>query len=168
MGIDALSAFGGTPANEDDARAFFPKLDPKQNLENLQSGLVYLRGLKKSNGKTGTVGFCWGGGMVNALATVDPMINASVAYYGRQAEIADVPKIKSKLMLHYAGLDERVNAGIPAYEEALKANHIDYKLYIYEGAQHAFNYDSSPARYNAGAANLAWGRTLSFFKNELE
>lgn len=167
LGIDALSAFGGTPANEDEARAFFPKLDAKQNLENLQSGLEYLRGLKKSNNKTGTVGFCWGGGMVNALATIDSLINASVAYYGRQAEAADVPKIKSKLMLHYAGLDERVNAGIPVYEEALKANKTDYQLFIYEGSQHAFNNDSSPARYNSEVAKVAWGRTIEFFKKEL-
>ncbi|MBK6976730.1 MAG: dienelactone hydrolase family protein [Cytophagaceae bacterium] len=167
LGIDALSPYGGTPANEDEARAFFPKLDAKQNLENLLSGLEYLRGLKKSNGKTGTVGFCWGGGMVNSLATLDPKINASVAYYGRQADAADVPKIKSKIMLHYAGLDERVNAGIPVYEEALKVNKIDYQVFVYEGAQHAFNNDSSPARYNAEVAKLAWARTLEFFRKEL-
>jgi carboxymethylenebutenolidase len=168
FGIDALSPFGGTPVNEDEGRAMFPKLDPAQNIENIKSGLDYLRALKNSNQKTGCVGFCWGGAIANVLAVTDPLLNAAVPYYGRQAAAVDVPKIKAKLMLQYAGMDERVNEGIPAYEAALKENKIDYKLYIYEGAQHAFNNDSSPARYNAEVAKLAWDRTITFFKEELK
>lgn len=168
LGIDALSPFGGTPANEDEGRAMFPKLDPAQNIENIKSGLDYLRALKNSNKKTGCVGFCWGGAIANAMAVSDPLLNAAVPYYGRQAAAVDVPKIKAKLMLQYAGMDERVNEGIPAYEAALKENKIDYKLYIYEGAQHAFNNDSSPARYNAEVAKLAWDRTIAFFNEELK
>ncbi|MFL0161245.1 dienelactone hydrolase family protein [Aquirufa salirivi] len=168
LGIDALSPFGGTPANEDEGRALFAKLDAVQNLENIKSGLDYLRGLKNSNKKTGVVGFCWGGGMVNSMAVMDPELTAAVAYYGRQAEVADVPKIKAKLMLQYAGLDERINAGIPAFEEALKANKKDYQLFVYEGAQHAFNNDSSPARYNAEVAKLAWTRTMGLFEQTLK
>ncbi|MCZ2475702.1 dienelactone hydrolase family protein [Aquirufa ecclesiirivi] len=168
LGIDALSPFGGTPANEDEGRALFAKLDAVQNLENIKSGLDYLRGLKNSNKKTGVVGFCWGGGMVNSMAVMDPELTAAVAYYGRQAEVADVPKIKAKLMLQYAGMDERINAGIPAFEEALKANKKDYQLFVYEGAQHAFNNDSSPARYNAEVAKLAWTRTMGLFEQTLK
>jgi carboxymethylenebutenolidase len=168
LGIDALSPFGGTPANEDEGRAMFPKLDPAQNIENIKSGLDYLRALKNSNKKTGCLGFCWGGAIANAMAVSDPLLHAAVPYYGRQAATVDVPKIKAKLMLQYAGMDERVNEGIPAYEAALKENKIDYKLYIYEGAQHAFNNDSSPARYNAEVAKLAWDRTIGFFKEELK
>ncbi|CAM4231912.1 dienelactone hydrolase family protein [Cytophagaceae bacterium 50C-KIRBA] len=168
LGIDALSPFGGTPVNEDEGRALFAKLDAVQNLENIKSGLDYLRGLKNSNKKTGVVGFCWGGGMVNSMAVMDSELTAAVAYYGRQAEVADVPKIKAKLMLQYAGLDERINAGIPAFEEALKANKKDYQIFVYEGAQHAFNNDSSPARYNAEVAKLAWTRTMGLFDQTLK
>jgi carboxymethylenebutenolidase len=168
LGIDALSPFGGTPENEDEGRALFPKLDVGQNIENLKSGLDYLRGLKNCNGKTATVGFCWGGGMANAMAVVDPQLKAAVPYYGRQPNAADVPNIKAKLLLQYGGLDERINEGIPAFEEALKANKIDYKVYVYEGAQHAFNNDSSPARYNAEVAKVAWERTLGLFSEVLK
>jgi carboxymethylenebutenolidase len=168
LGIDALSPFGGTPENEDEGRALFPKLDVGQNIENLKSGLDYLRGLKNCNGKTATVGFCWGGGMANAMAVVDPQLKAAVPYYGRQPNAADVPNIKAKLLLQYGGLDERINEGIPAFEEALKANKIDYKVYVYEGAQHAFNNDSSPARYNAEVAKVAWERTLDLFSEVLK
>ncbi|MHA8060531.1 dienelactone hydrolase family protein [Aquirufa beregesia] len=168
LGIDALSPFGGTPVNEDEGRALFAKLDAVQNLENIKSGLDYLRGLKNSNKKTGVVGFCWGGGMVNSMAVMDSELTAAVAYYGRQAEVADVPKIKAKLMLQYAGLDERINASIPAFEEALKANKKDYQIFVYEGAQHAFNNDSSPARYNAEVAKLAWTRTMGLFDQTLK
>jgi carboxymethylenebutenolidase len=168
LGIDALSPFGGTPENEDEGRALFPKLDVGQNIENLKSGLDYLRSLKNCNGKTATVGFCWGGGMANAMAVVDPKLKAAVPYYGRQPNAADVPNIKAKLLLQYGGLDERINEGIPAFEEALKANKIDYKVYVYEGAQHAFNNDSSPARYNAEVAKLAWERTLGLFSEVLK
>lgn len=167
LGIDGLSQFGGTPINEDEGRTLIGKLDAKQNMENMLSGLSYLRTLKNSNQKTACVGFCWGGGIVNDLAAADPALTLGVPYYGRQIDPTHVPKIKAKLMLHYAGLDERINAGIPAYENALKSNQIDYQLFIYEGAQHAFNNDSSPARYQKETADLAWGRTLNFFQKYL-
>lgn len=167
LGIDGLSQFGGTPTNEDEGRTLIGKLDAKQNIENMLSGLSYLRTLKNSNQKTACIGFCWGGGVVNDLAAADPALTLGVPYYGRQIDATLVPKIKAKLMLHYAGLDERINGGIPAYENALKSNQIDYQLFIYEGAQHAFNNDSSPARYQKEPADLAWSRTISFFKKYL-
>ncbi len=168
LGIDGLSQFGGTPINEDEGRTLIGKLDAKQNIENMLSGLSYLRTLKNSNQKTACIGFCWGGGVVNDLAAADPALTLGVPYYGRQIDAALVPKIKAKLMLHYAGLDERINAGIPVYENALKSNQIDYQLFIYEGAQHAFNNDSSPARYQKEPADLAWSRTINFFKKHLK
>jgi carboxymethylenebutenolidase len=167
LGIDGLSQFGGTPTNEDEGRTLIGKLDAKQNMENMLSGLSFLRTLKNSNQKTACIGFCWGGGIVNDLAAADPTLTLGVPYYGRQIDASVVPKIKAKLMLHYAGLDERINAGIPAYENALKSNQIDYQLFIYEGAQHAFNNDSSPARYQKETADLAWSRTINFFKKHL-
>jgi carboxymethylenebutenolidase len=167
LGIDGLSQFGGTPTNEDEGRTLIGKLDAKQNMENMLSGLSYLRSLKNSNQKTACIGFCWGGGVVNDLAAADPALTLGVPYYGRQIDAALVPKIKAKLMLHYAGLDERINGGIPAYENALKNNQIDYQLFMYEGAQHAFNNDSSPARYQKEPADLAWSRTINFFKKHL-
>ena len=168
LGIDGLSQFGGTPTNEDEGRTLIGKLDAKQNIENMLSGLSYLRTLKNSNQKTACIGFCWGGGVVNDLAAADPALTLGVPYYGRQIDAALVPKIKAKLMLHYAGLDERINGGIPAYENALKSNQIDYQLFIYDGAQHAFNNDSSPARYQKEPADLAWNRTINFFKKHLK
>ncbi|UTA69704.1 dienelactone hydrolase family protein [Emticicia sp. 21SJ11W-3] len=167
MAIDALSPFGGTPPNEDEARALFAKLDNQKNISNFLKGLEYLRARPESNGKVACVGFCWGGGLANQLAVHDPKLNAAVAYYGRQADAADVPKIKARLQLHYGGLDERVNAGIPAYETALKAAGTQYELYVYEGANHAFNNDTAPTRYSPEAAKLAWERTLRLFKETL-
>jgi carboxymethylenebutenolidase len=165
---DALSPQGGTPANEDDARNLFSKLDEQKNLNNFIKGFDYLKTRPESNGKTGCVGFCWGGGIANQLAVHVPDLKAAVAYYGRQPAAADVPNIKATLLLHYGGLDERVNAGIPAYEEALKKAGIKYELYVYEGAQHAFNNDTAPTRYNAEAAKLAWERTLALFKKTIQ
>jgi carboxymethylenebutenolidase len=167
VAVDALSPFGGTPANEDEARGLFAKLDAQKNINNFLKGLDYVRTRPESNGKTGCVGFCWGGGLANQLAVNSPELNAAVAYYGRQADAADVPKIKAKLQLHYGGLDERVNAGIPAYETALKAAGTKYELYVYEGANHAFNNDTAPTRYSPEAAKLAWERTLKLFKETL-
>lgn len=165
---DALSPFGGTPANEDEARDLFGKLNTSQNLNNFLKGLDYLRSHPQGNKKTGAVGFCWGGAMVNQLAVHDPKLNAAVAYYGRQPEAAGVPQIKATLMLHYGGMDDRVNAGIPAYEAALKAAGVKYQLYVYEGAQHAFNNDTAPTRYNADAAKLAWDRSIKLFRDKLK
>ncbi|RLJ80305.1 dienelactone hydrolase family protein [Pedobacter alluvionis] len=167
LGVDALSPLGGTPTDEDKGRELIGKLDPEKNLQNYLKGLEYLRNRKDGNGKVGCVGFCWGGGMANKLAVNDPKLQAAVAYYGAQANVADVPKIKASLMLHYGGLDERINAGIPAYEQALKENKIDYKIYIYDGVNHAFNNNTSPTRYNEAAAKLAWSRTIDLFKQKL-
>ncbi len=167
LGVDALSPFGGTPTDEDKGRELIGKLDPEKNLQNYLMALAYLRNRKDGNGKTGCVGFCWGGGMANKLAIADPNLLTAVAYYGAQPKSEDVHKIKASMMLHYGGLDERINAGIPAYEAALKQNHIDYKLFIYEGVNHAFNNDTSPTRYNAAAAGLAWKRTIALFKEKL-
>jgi len=167
LGVDALSVTGGTPADEDKAREEIGKLNPADNLQNYLLGLDYLRKRKDGNGKVGCVGFCWGGRMANMLAVNDPKLLAAVAYYGAQVEASDVPKIKASILLHYAGLDERINAGIPAYEAALKQNGIDYQLYVYEGVNHAFNNNTSPTRYNEAAAKLAWGRTIDLFKKKL-
>jgi len=167
IGIDALSPLGGTPADEDKGRELIGKLDAEKNLQNYLKGLEYLRSRKDGNGKTGCVGFCWGGGLANKLAVNDPKLQAAVAYYGAQPAAADVPKIKSSVMLHYGGLDERINAGIPAYEEALKQSHIDYQLFVYDGVNHAFNNNTSPTRYNETAAKLAWERTIGLFRKKL-
>lgn len=167
LGVDALSVVGGTPADEDKGRELIGQLDPAKNLNNYLAALTYLRARPESNSRTGCVGFCWGGGLANQLAVHDPSLNAAVAYYGQQPKAEDVPNIKANVMLHYGGLDQRINAGIPAYEAALKAAHIPYELFVYEGVNHAFNNDTSPARYNAEAANLAWERTLRLFKERL-
>jgi carboxymethylenebutenolidase len=165
---DALSTFGGTPANEDEARDQIGKLDAQKNLNNYIKAFDYLKSREESNGKTGCVGFCWGGGMANQLAVHVPDLKAAIAYYGRQPDAVDVPKIKATVQLHYGGLDERINAGIPAYEEALKKAGTKYEIYIYEGANHAFNNDTAPTRYNAAAAKLAWERTLKLFGETLK
>lgn len=165
---DALSPLGGTPADADQARDLFQKLDTVKNLNNFIKGFDYLKTRKDSTEKSGAIGFCWGGGMVNQLAVSVPELKAAVPYYGRQAEAADVPKIQAALLLQYAGQDERINAGIPAYEEALKKAGTRYQIYIYEGAQHAFNNDTAPTRYNETVAKLAWGRTIDFLKAELK
>ncbi|MBD0286022.1 MAG: dienelactone hydrolase family protein [Flavisolibacter sp.] len=164
---NALSALGKTPANEDEARQLFQELKPENSLQNFMNEFPYLSARKDVNGKTGCVGFCWGGGMANDLAVNVPTLKAAVAFYGRQPAAEDVSKIKAAVQLHYAGMDERINAGIPAYEEALKKNKITYELYMYEGAQHAFHNDTSAARYNEAAAKLAWQRTLAFFNKYL-
>lgn len=164
---DALSASGGTPQNEDEARELIGKLDATKNLHNFLKSLDYAAKRKESNGKTGCVGFCWGGAMANQLAVHYPQLKAAVAYYGRQPSKEDVSKIKAHVQLHYGGLDERVNAGIPAYEEALKTAGIRYELFIYEEAQHAFNNDTAPTRYNEAAAEQAWERTLRLFHETL-
>ncbi|MBL7700163.1 MAG: dienelactone hydrolase family protein [Chitinophagaceae bacterium] len=161
---DALSGTGGTPSNEDEAREEIGKLDAAKTLQNFLNGLKYVGSRSESNGKTGCVGFCWGGAMANQLAVNDPQLDAAVAFYGRQPASVDVKKIKARVQLHYGGLDERVNQGIPEYEKALKDAGIKYELFIYEGAQHAFNNDTAPTRYNEAAAKLAWERTIKLFK----
>jgi carboxymethylenebutenolidase len=145
----------------------FQKLDTQKNLKNFTNAFEVIKARKDCNGKLGVIGFCWGGGMANLMAVNVPDLKAACPFYGRQAELADVPKIKAALQLHYAGQDERINAGIPAYEEALKKSGIAYELHMYEGAQHAFHNDTAPTRYNKEAAELAWKRTIDFLKLKL-
>ena len=165
---NALAPLGGTPENEDEARTKFTQLKAEDNLANFIKLFDYLPTRKDSNGKYGCVGFCWGGAMSNNLAVNVPNLKAAVAFYGRQATAEDVPRIKAALQLHYGSLDERVNAGIPAFEEALKKNEKPYELYIYEGVNHAFHNNTSAARYNEAAAKLAWERTIAFFDKHLK
>lgn len=161
---NALSALGVVPANEDEARQKFQELKAENNLQNFINAFNYITTRKDQNGAIGCAGFCWGGAMSNNLAVKLPGLKAAVAFYGRQPAAEEVANIKAAVQLHYGGLDERVNAGIPAYEEALKKNNVKYELYMYEGANHAFHNDTAPTRYNEAAAKLAWGRTIEFFK----
>jgi carboxymethylenebutenolidase len=165
---DALSPMGGTPEDENKAVALIGQLDQQSTIKNYVAAVQYLKTHPTSTGKVGVVGFCWGGEMANQVAVNSPDVSAAAPYYGGQPAPEDVPKIKASLLLHYAGLDERINKGIPAYEAALKKASIDYKLYMYAGAQHAFNTDTNTERYNKEAAQLAWGRTIAFFKEKLK
>ncbi|MDO6965148.1 dienelactone hydrolase family protein [Rhizobium alvei] len=167
MAPDLLSPAGGTPSDEDKARAMISELNGDITGANLRAALVFLKEHAHSTGKVGAIGFCWGGGWVNRLATIAPDLGAGVAYYGAQVPADQVPAIKAPLMLHYAGLDDRINKGIPDYEAALKANGKDYQLFLYDGVNHAFNNDTSAARYDKAAADLAWGRTVEFLKAKL-
>jgi carboxymethylenebutenolidase len=165
---NALSPLGGTPANEDEARTKFQQLKAEDSLQNFIKVFDYLKTRKDANGNFGCVGFCWGGAMSNKLAVNVPSLKAAVAFYGMQADIADVPKIKAALQLHYAGLDERINAGMAAYEEALKKAGVTYEQYVYDGVNHAFHNDTAPTRYNEAAAKLAWQRSMDFFAKHLK
>lgn len=164
--VDLLSVVGGTPADEDKARDEIAKLDPTETAQRVATAVRVFGQAPGGNGKAGAIGFCWGGGMVNRVAVLSPDLKAAVAYYGVQPRAADVPKIKAPLLLHYAGLDERVNAGIPAFETALKANQKTYEIFVYPNVNHAFNNDTSN-RYDKAAADLAWIRTVAFLKREL-
>ncbi len=164
---NALAPLGGTPANEDEARQKFQQLKAEDSLQNFIRVFDYLNTRKDVTGKYGCVGFCWGGAMANSLAVEVPSLKAAVAFYGRQPDTAKVPNIKAAVQLHYAGLDERVNAGAVAYEAALKENKINYELYMYDGVNHAFHNDSAPTRYNEAAAKQAWQRSMDFFKKYL-
>lgn len=164
---DLLSPSGGTPDDEDKAREMIGAITPDIYGTNLVAAVEFLKTHPNSTGNVGAVGFCWGGGQANRLATLSPDLKAGVAYYGAQPPDADVPKIKAALMLHYAGLDDRINKGIDAYKAALEANKKDFQIFIYEGVNHAFNNDTSAARYDKKAADLAWSRTVEFFKKKL-
>jgi carboxymethylenebutenolidase len=164
---DGLSPLGGTPADADQARDLIGKLDPAKTRADYLAALTYLAGRPDVTGKLGVVGFCWGGGMANQVAVHAPALQAAVAFYGATPGAADVPKIRARLLLHYAGLDTRINAGIPAYEAALKQAGTKYGLYLYEGVNHAFHNDTAGARYDKAAAQLAWSRTVAFFKDAL-
>jgi carboxymethylenebutenolidase len=165
---NALAPLGGTPENADEARTKFQQLKPEDNLKNFMNVFDYLTSRKDYNGTAGCVGFCWGGAMSNNLAVNIPSLKAAVPFYGRQPATEDVAKIKAAVQLHYGAMDEGVNKGIAAYEEALKNNKINYELYVYEGAQHAFHNDTAPTRYNETAAKLAWQRTIEFFNKYLK
>ena len=159
---DALTPLGGYPGEEEAAVKLFGTLDGPKRTEDLGAGANFVKTHAESNGRLGAVGFCFGGGICNLFATRMPDLLASVPYYGAQAPAADVPKIKAPLQIHYAGLDERINAGWPAYEAALKANNKYYEAYIYPNVNHGFNNDTTP-RYDEAAAKLSWQRTLEFF-----
>ncbi len=161
---DFLSPLGGTPEDEDKARDMFTNLDPALTAANAEASLTYLAKTDGANGKVGAVGFCWGGGLVNRFATISPELKAGVAYYGAQPPAGEVPKIKAALLLHYAGLDDRINAGIDAYRRELQAGGKTFEIFVYDGVNHAFNNDTSAARYDKKAADLAWGRTVEFLK----
>lgn len=164
---DGLTTKGGYPGTEEEGVKLFGQVDRGKLNADFEVAARWLKGHASSNGKLGVVGFCYGGGVSNALAVrMGADLAAAVPFYGGQAPAADVPKIKAALMLQYAANDERVNAGWPAYEEALKANHVNYTAYIYEGTSHGFHNDTTP-RYNEAAAKLAWQRTLEFFNKHL-
>lgn len=164
---DLLSISGGTPANEDAARELHAKTNREDMIAAAVAGVALLKTHAESTGKVGTVGFCFGGGIVNRLATDSPLLDAGVAYYGAQVPADKVPAIKAPLLLHYAENDGNINKGIDAFEAALKANNKQYTKYMYPGTQHAFNNDTNAARYNKAAADLAWSRTLAFFRETL-
>jgi carboxymethylenebutenolidase len=165
---DALSPLGGTPEDVSNVGDMFSKLDNEQTIKNFVAAVKFLKTHPLSTGKVGCTGFCWGGGMTNQVAVNSPDLDAAVPYYGRQPSPEDVEKIKAPILAHYAGLDERINAGIPAFEEALKKYHKEYQIFMYDGAQHAFNNDTNPERYNEKAAKLAWSRTIAFFREKLK
>jgi carboxymethylenebutenolidase len=167
LAVDMLSPQGGTPGDEDKARDMFTGLKLDETAQQIAAAVPFLAKHAESTGNVGAVGFCWGGGMVNRIAVLAPDLKAGVAFYGAQPPAAQVASIQAPLLLHYAGLDSRINAGIPAYEAALKAANKRYALYVYPDANHSFNNDTAGDRYNKAAADLAWSRTIAFFKENL-
>ena len=166
LGPDALTSLGGYPGTDDEGREMQRKLDSGKILEDFVAAAEFLRSHPQSTGKVGVVGFCFGGGICNSLAVRLPWLAASAPFYGRQPSADDVPKINAALQLHYAGLDERINAGWPDYEAALKQGGKDHQAFIYENTNHGFHNDTTP-RYDEAAAKLAWQRTTDFFKKHL-
>lgn len=164
---DALSPLGGTPEDVNEARTLMRELDGASTIKNFVAAVQYLKTHPQSTGKVGCMGFCWGGGMTNKVAVNAPDLAAAVPFYGSQPSVEDVPKIKASLLCHYAGLDNRINAGIEAFEAALKEAAIEYKMFVYEGAGHAF-FNDTGSRYHKEAAALAWNRTIEFFNDELK
>jgi carboxymethylenebutenolidase len=163
---DALTPLGGYPGDEDKARELFAKLDQAKTREDFVAAVSFLKARPDATGKVAVVGFCYGGGIANMLATRVPDLAGAVPFYGAQPRAEDVPAIKAPLLIHYAEHDERIDAGWPAYEAALKANKKTYEAYVYPGTQHGFNNDTTP-RYDPAAAKLAWSRTMEFFKKVL-
>lgn len=164
---DALSSLGGTPEDPQKAFSMIRELDNDKTVKDFIAAAKYLKNHPRSNGNIGVVGFCWGGSMTNQVAVNWPDLKAAVPFYGGQPDPKDVPRIRASMMLHYAGNDERINQGIPAFEEALKKASIDYKLYMYKGVEHAFHNDTNESRYNREAAQLAWKRTIEFLREKL-
>ena len=163
---DGLTSVGGYPGDDEKGRELQASVDPAKLMNDFFAGVEWLLAHEGSTGKVGVTGFCYGGGVANACAVAYPELSGAVPFYGRQPAVADVPKIKCPLMLHYAELDERINAGWPEYEAALKAAEVRYEAFIYPGVNHGFHNDTTP-RYDAAAAELAWGRTLEFFTANL-
>ena len=163
---DALFPLGGYPGDEDKARDLFAKLDQAKTRADFIAGAKFLKGLPNCTGKIGAVGFCWGGGIVNMLATRLPDLVAGAPFYGQQPTAEDAAKIKAAMLIHYAGNDDRINAGWPAYETALKAAGVKYEMFKYPATEHGFNNDTTP-RYDEKAAKLAWERTIAFFNKSL-
>ena len=167
MAPDALSPLGGSPEDPQKAFPMMRQLDAGTTVKNYIAAAKYLKNHPRSNGNVGVVGFCWGGSMTNQVAVNWPDLKAAAPFYGGQPAPEDVPRIKASMILHYAGNDTRINQGISAFEEALKKASIEYKIYMYEGAEHAFYNDTNPSRYNKEAAQLAWKRTIDFFREKL-
>ena len=167
MAPDYLSVAGGTPRDPDQAREMIRDLEADTVLEISTAAAAFIKDHRDTNGRVGVVGFCWGGGQANQLAASDAEIDASVAFYGRVLDADDVAGVTTPMMLHYAGLDERINAGIPDFQAALEAAGTPYVMHMYDGVNHAFHNDTSEARYDADAAELAWNRTLAFFNEHL-
>ena len=164
---DLLSVSGGTPADEEQARILHTKTKRDDMIAEALAAVPFFKNHSESNGKIGAVGYCFGGGVINRMATDSPELDAVVVYYGDQPPADRVPAIRATLLLHYAELDQRINAGIAAYEALLKANNKKYTMYMYPNVNHAFNNDTNPARYDKAATDLAWSRTLAFFKEHL-
>ncbi|MCX7296073.1 MAG: dienelactone hydrolase family protein [Hyphomicrobiales bacterium] len=166
LGVDMLSPLGGTPGDEDKGRDMIATLKPDEAAQQIAAAVPFLAKHAESTGSVGAIGFCWGGGMVNRIAVLSPDLKAGVAYYGAQPAADKVASIQAPLLLQYAGLDQRINAGIPAYEAALKAANKRYTIHMYPDVNHAFNNDTGD-RFNKPAADLAWSRTVAFFKENL-
>ena len=164
---DALTPLGGYPGDEDKARELFARLDPKKSTEDFLAAAAFLKGRDDFSGKLGVVGFCYGGGMAHTLATRLPDLQAAVPFYGNHPAAEDAARVKAPLPIHFAGVDERINAAWPAYEAALKAAKVRYTAHQYAGTQHGFNNDTTP-RYDVAAARLAWERTVAFFNQQLK
>ncbi|HFN3650718.1 YghX family hydrolase [Enterobacter hormaechei] len=164
---DGLSSVGGYPGNDDEGKILQQKVDPTRLMNDFFAAIEFMKNHPEATGKVGITGFCYGGGVSNAAAVAYPELDCAVPFYGRQPRVEDVPKISAPLLLHYAELDKNINEGWPAYEAALKSNNKVYEAYIYPGVNHGFHNDSTP-RYDQPAAELAWSRTLSWFKKYLE